>query len=102
MDDQHKGAAWMTVGLVIQLAALFLIPREQEMARQIVGYGAAGFLVAGGAKTASAKGYSPWLGLLGFLSFVGMGILLLIPFRDSFRRTKPEKKADTEADTEEA
>ena len=69
----------MTVGLLVQMAAYVLVPREMDLARQIVGFGAGGLLIAGGAITASSKGYSPWMGLLGVLSFVGMGIILLVP-----------------------
>lgn len=92
----------MTLGLLVQLGTLFLVPRELELVRQGIGFVAGALLVFGGAKTAASKGFSPWFGLFGLLSFVGMGIILLLPHRDSFRRARaaaPEASASTEPAT---
>lgn len=81
----------MTLGLVVQIGMLALVPRELDWLRQLIGFGAGALLIAGGAITAASKGYSPWLGLLGVLSFVGMGIILLLPSKQTLF---PAKKKD--------
>ena len=86
----------MTVGLLVQLANLAFVPHDPEMLRQVIGFGSAGFLIGGGAMTSSSKGYSPWLGLLGLFSFVGMGIILLLPAKDSLFPKKRGDQGDTE------
>lgn len=95
----------MTLGLIIQLANHVFTPHDPEIVRQLIGFVAGGLLVWGGSMTAGAKGYSPWLGLLGILTFVGMGILLLIPNRDSLRARKGTHASGEHAqedDTEQA
>lgn len=91
----------MTLGLIIQLVNHVYGPRDPEVARQLIGFVAGGLLVWGGSTTAAAKGYSPWLGLLGILSFVGMGVLLLIPNRDALRRHAPTPDSAGEAEEDE-
>lgn len=91
----------MTLGLIIQLVNHVYGPRDPEVARQVIGFVAGGLLVWGGSTSASAKGYSPWLGLLGILSFVGMGVLLLIPNRDALRLHKPAPEPASTGEVEE-
>lgn len=91
----------MTLGLIIQLANHIFTPQDPEIVRQLIGFVAGGLLIWGGSLTASAKGYSPWLGLLGILTFVGMGILLLIPNRDSIRPRKPTETPVAQEDESE-
>ena len=70
---------------------LAFVPHEAELVRQIIGFGSGGLLIGGGAITSASKGYSPWLGLLGVLSFVGMGIILLLPHRETLFPKKPDE-----------
>lgn len=96
-DDHQKGAALMTAGLVVQLGTLAFVPADPAIVGQLLGFVAGAGLIGGGALVAASKGYSPWLGLLGILSFVGMGILLLIPTRATLlpRRRQNEDDAGT-------
>jgi len=68
----------MLVGLLVQLGALALLDDLALVAR-VLGYVAGASLVYGGTLYARGRGYSPWVGFGAFLSFLGVGILLMLP-----------------------
>lgn len=94
----------MSAALLVQAVQLSLEPRIPRTAYFAIGF-VAGLLGMTGASTvAREKGYSQWLGLLGVLSFVGMGIVALIPdaafVTPAVRRALPWPRSPSGARTE--
>lgn len=78
--DQKKGLGIVAVGHVLYLASLYLGDGAAPLlAARAVGAIAGLAMVGGSALYVRGKGYSPLWGLGGFLPFVGIGTLVLIP-----------------------
>jgi len=78
--EQKKGLAIAAVGHVLYLASRSLVDGgAPEAASLALGALAALGMMAGSALYVRDKGYSPLWGLGGFLPFIGLGTLLLIP-----------------------
>jgi hypothetical protein len=78
----HRRSAvrWIVGGFVAQGVGLALhgLPGIVGIAGFFLGIGAAAALVWGTAHLAHSKGWSPWLGLAGMLSIVGVGLVVLL------------------------
>ena len=86
----------MLLGLAIQAATL-AFATEPSLITRAIGYVSGAALVYGGAQWARGRGYTPWIGFLSLLSFLGVGILLMLPTEPRGKRlfgifaAKPEK-----------
>lgn len=76
----------MLAGLAIQLGGHYAQPHVPALVAQLIGFVAGGVIVYGGTQIARAKGYTPWVGFIALITFLGVGFLLMFP-------EAPERKA---------
>ena len=72
-----------TLGVALHIIAVVLRtdPAFSALASVAVGAVSAAALVFGTVVYAKTKGYSPWFGLAGLLSILGIAVLLVLPPR---------------------
>lgn len=76
----------MLAGLGVQLVGHYAKPHLPALVAQLVGFLAGGIIVYGGTRIARAKGYTPWVGFIALVTYLGVGFLLMFP-------EAPERKA---------
>jgi hypothetical protein len=75
-------------GIVFQVVGLYLLIATGNNRAQVLVLIGLGLLISGLAYYAKAKAHTPWLGLLGLFSLVGLIVLALLP-DDSFEEDTP-------------
>lgn len=68
-----------------QAANLALAPSSGAIAL-VLGFGCGALLVYGGVCWVRSLGYTPWLGFLALLSYLGVGFLFMLPRRPRGKR----------------
>lgn len=69
----------MFAGLAVQYGMLAIHQGLPPVVVQAVGFGAGAMLVYGGSLVAVERGYTRWVGFMALGSFIGVGILLMMP-----------------------
>lgn len=76
----------MLAGLGVQLAGHYAQPHVPALVAQLIGFVAGAIILYGGTRIATAKGYTPWVGFIALITYLGVGFLLMFP-------EAPERKA---------
>ena len=81
-----RAALAVLLGLMVQVVLLYVGPDLHPYMSAGAGLAAAGLLVYGCTLIAERRRYTPWAGLAGLFSIIGVGLLLILPSPDAMPR----------------